>query len=104
MLLKILRALERFAAEVALVWFERDVDADVAGDVIALDGSRPATTPLTCEVEVVCALAADVALADVVLKGSYQHEIWRNDRATSELIIHLAHCSGDKCEVRVNSR
>jgi hypothetical protein len=67
MLLQILRALERLAAEVTLVWFEWDVDSDVGGDVVALDGGGAACAPLAGQVEVVGALATDVSLADVVL-------------------------------------
>lgn len=42
MLLEILRALERLAAELALVRLERDMDADVRSDVVALDGGGAA--------------------------------------------------------------
>lgn len=66
-LLEILRPLESLAAEVALVWFERDVDADVGGDMVAFDGGGSACAPLAGEVEVVGAFATDVTLADVVL-------------------------------------
>jgi len=68
MFLQILRALERLSAEVALVWFERNMDADVAGDVVALDSGSTAATPLAGQAEVVCALAADMAFTDVVLE------------------------------------
>jgi len=67
MLLEILRALERLAAELALVWLQWNVDADVRCDVVALDSSGATTTPLTLEVEVVCALTADMTFTDVVL-------------------------------------
>lgn len=67
MLLQVLRALERLAAELTLVRLERDVDADVRGDVVTLHGGCPAGVPLTGQVEVVGALAADMALADVLL-------------------------------------
>jgi len=39
----------------------------VGGDVVAFDGGGAASSPLTGQVEVVCALATDVAFADVVL-------------------------------------
>lgn len=67
MLLEILRALEGLAAEVALVWLEWHMDADVRCDVVALDGGGPAGTPLAGQVQVVGAFAPDMALADVVL-------------------------------------
>lgn len=76
-LLEILRALERLAAEVAFVRLERDVNADVRGDVVALHGGRAARAPLTGEVEVVRALAPDMAFADVVLySASCQRGAW----------------------------
>ena len=68
MFLQVLRTLERLSAEVAFVWLEWDVDTNVRGNVIAFHGGRAAGTPLTGEVEVVCALAADMAFADVVLE------------------------------------
>jgi hypothetical protein len=67
-LLEILRSLEGFAAKVALVGLERDVHANVRSDVITLDSRCAAIAPLTSEVQVVGALAADMALADVVIK------------------------------------
>lgn len=75
-LLEILRALECFAAEVALVGLERNMHADMRSDVVALDSGSAASTPLTGEVEVVCALAADMALANMILREcvSYKPE------------------------------
>ena len=67
MLLQILRALEGLATEVALVRLEWDVDADVGGNVVALHGGRSACAPLAGQVEVVGALATDMAFANVVL-------------------------------------
>lgn len=69
-LLKILGTLERLAAEVTLVWLEWYMDADMRRDVVALYGGRSAGAPLAGKVEVVCALATDMALADVVLVRS----------------------------------
>ena len=66
-LLQVLGPLEGLAAEVALVRLERDVDADVGGDVVALDGGGAAGTPQALQVEVVGALATDMSLADVFL-------------------------------------
>ena len=67
-LLQILWALERLAAEVTLIRLERDVDSNVRGDVVALDGGGSARAPLAGKIEVVGALATDMALADVVLQ------------------------------------
>ena len=67
-LLEILRPLESLATEVAFVRLERNVDADVRGDVVTLHGGGAAGSPLAGEVEIVSALAADVALADMVLR------------------------------------
>ena len=66
-LLEILRSLESFAAEVAFVRLQRNVDADVRSDVIALDSGGAAVAPLASEIQIVCALATDMALADVIL-------------------------------------
>ena len=67
MLLQVLRALELLAAELALVGLEGDVNANVRGDVVALDGLGGAAVPRTDEVEIIGALAADVGLADMFL-------------------------------------
>ena len=67
-LLEILRAFERLAAEVAFVRLQRDMHADVRGDVITLDSSGAAVAPLASEVQVVGTLTADMALTDVVLQ------------------------------------
>jgi hypothetical protein len=68
MLLEILRTLERFATELALVRLERNVNANVRGDVVALHSSGPAGVPLAGEVQVVCALAANMAFTDVLIE------------------------------------
>jgi hypothetical protein len=69
MLLQVLGTLEGFAAEVALVRLQGNVDSDVGGDVVALDCRSTTVAPLTRKVEVVGALAADMALAHMVLKS-----------------------------------
>lgn len=70
MLLQILRTFESLATEVALVWLQGNVDSDVRGDVITLDGSGSALIPTTSQVEVVCALATNVFLTDMLLFAS----------------------------------
>lgn len=66
-LLQILRTLECLSTELALVWLQGNVDTDVGGDVIALDGRSSTLTPCASQVEVVGRLATDVSLADVLL-------------------------------------
>jgi hypothetical protein len=67
-LLQILGSLERLAAELALVRLEGYMNTDMRGDVIALDGGGAARVPLARKAQVVCALAANMALADVFIK------------------------------------
>jgi hypothetical protein len=67
MLLEILRTFKGLATEVTFVRLEWDVDADVGGDVVPLHGGGPAGAPLAGEVEVVGALATDMAFAHVIL-------------------------------------
>lgn len=68
-LLQVLRALEGLATEIALVGLQGDMDANVGGDVVALDGGGVAVAPLAGQVQVVSALATDMAFADVFLYG-----------------------------------
>ena len=67
MFLQVLRSLEGFATKVAFVRLERNVYADVGGDVIALDGRRTAVAPLASEIQVVGALSTNVSFANMVL-------------------------------------
>jgi len=67
MLLQVLRTLERLAAELTLVRLERNMDTDVRGDVISLDRGSSARVPLASQVEVVCALATNMALANMLV-------------------------------------
>lgn len=67
MLLQVLRSLEGFTTKVAFVRLERNVYADVGGDVIALDRRRAAVAPLASEIQVVGALSTNVSFADMVL-------------------------------------
>lgn len=67
-LLQILRTLERLATKFALVRLQGDMDTDVRGDMVALDSLRAAVAPLASQAKVVCALAANMAFADVFLQ------------------------------------
>jgi hypothetical protein len=66
-LLQILGTLEGLATKVTLVGLERNVNPDVRRNVVTLDSGGAARVPLARQVQVVGALAADVALADVLL-------------------------------------
>jgi hypothetical protein len=68
MLLEILWALESLATEVALVWFQRYVNANVRSDVITFDSGGAAVTPLAGQIQIVGALATNMALANVILQ------------------------------------
>ena len=69
-LLEILRALERLTAEIALVRLQRDVYANVRSDVIAFDRGGAAVAPLAGQIQVVGALATNMALTNVILQSS----------------------------------
>lgn len=75
MLLQVLGALERLAAELALVRLQGHMHADVRGDVISLDRRGPARVPLASQVEVVSALTANMALTNVLL-GNISPALW----------------------------
>jgi hypothetical protein len=66
-LLEILRTFESLLAEVTLVWLQWNMDADMRRDVITLDGSGSAVAPTASQVEVICRLATNMLLTDVVL-------------------------------------
>ena len=66
-LLQVLRTLEGLAAELAAMGLQRDVNADVGGDVVAFDDLNTACAPRALQIEVVRALATDVALTHVIL-------------------------------------
>jgi hypothetical protein len=69
MLLQVLGALEALATEVALMRLKRDMDTDVRRDVVALHGCRAAVVPATRQVQVVGALATNMALTDMVIES-----------------------------------
>lgn len=69
MFLEILRPLEGFATELALVRLQRNVDANVGGDVIAFDGRCSTLTPSACQVQVVGRFSAYVSFADVFVES-----------------------------------
>lgn len=75
MLLQVLRTLERLAAELTLVRLERNMDTDVRGDVISLDRGSSARVPLASQVEVVCALATNMALTNMLVESLGSREL-----------------------------
>ena len=70
MLLQVLRTLECLSAEVAFVGLQWDMDSDVGGDVVTLDGGGATGVPSAGQIQVVGALSSDVLLADMVLDES----------------------------------
>jgi hypothetical protein len=72
MLFQILRTLECFTTEAALVWLQGNMNTDVRGDMVALDCSSPACVPSTRKVQVVSTLAAHVTFTDVILQRCEQ--------------------------------
>lgn len=82
MLLQILWTLEGLSAEITFVGLERNVNTDMRGDVVALDGGGAAVAPLAGEIQVVGALAADVTLANMILhakSAAQRHVEWNRE-------------------------
>jgi len=67
MLFQILWTLECLATELAFVRLQGNMDSNVGGNVITLDGGGAALTPGAGEVEVVGGLATNMAFANVFL-------------------------------------
>ena len=80
MLLQILRTLEGLSTKVALVWFQGYVNANMGSDVVAFHGGGATGSPLADQVEIVCALAADVTFTEVLLRK----DVSAKARLTSE--------------------
>jgi hypothetical protein len=51
------------------VRLQGNVNTDVRGDVITLDCGSSARVPLASQVQIVCALAANMALTDVLVES-----------------------------------
>jgi len=77
MLLQILGPLESFATEVAFVRLEGNVNADMGRDMIAFNRCCSARVPTTGEVKIICALATDMFLTDVLEKGLSRRAFFR---------------------------
>lgn len=65
--LEILRAFESFAAKIASVWFQRNVNANVRSNVVAFYYSNVAVGPTTLQVEVVGAFAPNMHFTNMIL-------------------------------------
>lgn len=97
MFLQILWSLESLSAEITLVGFEGHVNSNVGCDVVALDCGGAALVPSTCQVEVVCALATYMFLADVILYNELSFFAWVGSQLTkrasadTHLSLHLSH-------------
>ena len=89
MLLQVLRTLKSFATEVALVWLQGYVDADMRGDMVALDGGCPTIAPLTSQVKVVCTLATNMTLANMVLDDSEFNSVAANSSCSYWVNTHV---------------
>lgn len=68
--LEILGTLECLSTEFTFMGLQRNVDTDVRRDVVTFDGCGAATSPLACQIEVICTLPTDVTLANVFLVPS----------------------------------
>lgn len=68
-LLQVLGALEGLATEVALVRLQRNMDANMRRDVVALDSCGAARVPLAGQIQVVGALSAHMSLADMIVES-----------------------------------
>ena len=66
-LLQVLRPLESFGTDRASVRFMWDMNTNMGRDVVPLDGLCLAVGPVALEVQVVCRLATDVTVADMLL-------------------------------------
>ena len=68
MLFQVLGAFERLAAKLALVWLERNVNADMRGDMVTLNSRRAALAPGARKIQVVCGFSANMDIAEMVLE------------------------------------
>jgi hypothetical protein len=68
-LFQILRTLKALLALFASVWLERNVNSDMASDVISFGGLGGASSPGAGQTQIICRLAADVLFAQVLLQA-----------------------------------
>jgi hypothetical protein len=67
MLLKVLGTLEGLAAELTLMALQGHMNKDMRGHAVSFYGGSATRVPLASQVEAVVALAANMALTDVLL-------------------------------------
>ena len=67
-LLEILGSLEGFATEVALMRLQGHMHANMRSNVVAFYSRRSTVAPLAGQIQVIGALAANMALADMILR------------------------------------
>lgn len=70
MFLEILWSLEGLAAEATSMRLQGNMNSNVRGDVVTLDGSSTTSAPPTDEIEVIRTLATDMTLADMILEDT----------------------------------
>lgn len=97
MFLQVLRTLEGLATEVTFVRLQRDMDTDVRGDMVTLDGGGAAGIPPTGQIQVVCALSSDVLLTDMVLGARLDRD---RERVFSGCRLNIQKEPQRKCIVR----
>ena len=73
MFLQILRPFEAFAAQVAAVWFERNMDPDVTCNVISLDSLGVTISPRASQAEITSRLSSNVFFAQMILASATGH-------------------------------
>ena len=67
-LLQVLRTLKGLSAKVTFVRLQRHMDANMGGDMVALDRGSPAVSPATSQVQIIRTLTTYVSLADMLLE------------------------------------
>ena len=89
MFLQILRSLESFSAELALVWLQWDMDSNMGCDMITFDSCCSTLSPCAGQVEIVCRLSTDMSFADVFLLISSVSFTVSDTRFDSRIVLLL---------------
>lgn len=67
MLFQILRPFEGLSTKLTAMWFQRDMDANVRGNMVTFDNPYLTIAPCTDEIQVVRAFTPDVSITYVIL-------------------------------------
>ena len=67
MFLEVLRALEGLSTEFAPMRLQGNVNPNMRCDMVAFYNCDVAVTPRTLKIEIICALATDMTIADMLL-------------------------------------